>query len=520
MYAFARFITEEIRALQAQQKKVNVLFLMRDAHLPQKACEALTGGPVGHPIRISRFAAFAASFRTKEAIYRYLSDTAFTGRFEDIARQLLLPDAIVTPLIEATKQSDSPIGEFIKMMQREDLQNIIIKQSDIYRKRLIKHLQKTIGLKRNDTLMFVDLGYSGTAQRLLEPILRDELNVTVIGRYLIELNVPGWETSRRGLIDPSWCDERSMLSLVSYIALLEQLCTSNEKSVIDYDAKGNAVHSTSGFEKSQYDKLKRVQEECIRFIHDAKAFFNHIGDSSLETWQKVALAELGRFIFLPTEKEIQYLESFEFDLNMGTHDILRVFDQNEGLSSLRKRDLFFSFMERNQKTMRTNCPAELRSAGLELVTTLMAQHRFGIDFGFREMSLRRESIPVIANYHHEVSHANVESLLTHDGYFALSIPAGNENQHTAIMFGKKYRWVQLESVEIMPTQTYLSKIESLYTEDCWSALIFKEMNNKGGKLFECLSEESAVIIPPLNKSTGKHYLVRLVFRPIVMRDLE
>src|SRR3546814_4888259 len=63
-----------------------------------------------------------------------------------------------------------------------------------------------------------------------------------------------------------------------------------------------------------------------------------------------------------------------FRSNLGTEDLLQVFDQDKGLEGLRRRGLFF--MEKNLKTMRTNYPAELRAAGLELVLLLMAQLRF------------------------------------------------------------------------------------------------------------------------------------------------
>jgi len=518
LYTFGKFILEEIDALKKQGKNPKVLFLMRDAYLPSLVCDALASHSVGKPIRISRFAALAASFRTKDDIALYLSQVLSSDRFHDIANQLLLPKQIAEPLVKAIEGANSRLAEAIHLFQRDDIQQIIFKLSAAYRQRLIRYLEKEIDLKRGDTLLFVDLGYAGTAQQKLEPIFREELGVEIIGRYLIQLDIPSWQTSRRGLLDTSWCDERAMLCLVSYIALLEQICTSEEKSVTDYDTQGNPIFSDTGFSKNQYEKLKKIQNECLRFINDAKHFFTCTKELPLSILRETAMAELGRFVFLPTESEVHYLESFQFDLNLGTHDVLQVFNPAEGLASLRKRGLFFSFMEKNKKTMRTNYPAELRSAGLELVTTLMVQHRFGIDFRFKDMSLRRESIPaaVIQGEHSNI--VNVEATPTHDGYYSLNIPIGNHDFYTSLLFGQQYEWIQFESAEIITMDSFLKKTESLHAEDYWPSLVFHDMTHKNSKLYECHSNASAIVIPPLQRQNAKDSLIRIVFRPIVSKS--
>ena len=66
LYGFARFVLDEIAALELEGRRVKPLFLLRDAWLPMQVCEAITGGPVGHAVAISRFASYAASFRSAE----------------------------------------------------------------------------------------------------------------------------------------------------------------------------------------------------------------------------------------------------------------------------------------------------------------------------------------------------------------------------------------------------------------------------------------------------------------------
>lgn len=518
MYAFADFIKICSDNLAKTGKQPKIAFLLRDAHLPAKVCNVLFEKDIGKNIRISRFAAYAATFRTAEDIDKYLVETVFTCRFRDICRQLLLPDEITEPLVQVVTNSSSPIMEFLNHIHTPAIQNIIFYQSKQYRTRLLRYLQKEMSLQAGDTLMFVDLGYSGTTQRLLEPVLREELQIELKGCYLIELTVPNWKKSRCGLIDPSWCDERAMLSLVNYIALLEQICTSTEKSIVDYDNDGNPIFSETTLEKNQHEKLEKIQTECINFARDAQNFFAHTSSKPApEILRETTLSELGRLLFLPTESEIDYLVSFKFDLNLGTHDVLRVFDTEAGLSSLRKRGLFFSAMEKNQKSIRTNYPAELRAAGLELVMTLMTQCRFAIELGFQDMSLRHESLDIAVSENNSITHSKLSASLTYDGYYSLSVPINNDIE-ISILVGKQYAWLECHSAELIELSSYLNKSESIHAKDYWQHLVFHDMTNKGGKLFECQSEASAIIIqPPKHDSGDKNYIVRLIFRPTVTR---
>lgn len=517
LYAFAKFIIDEYEQLIKAGKKTKILFLMRDAYLPSLVCEAIKGKQIGHRVCISRFAANAASFLNRESIDRYLTEVALSGRFADICHQLLIPEKTAAPLIKRAQSAQNPAREFIKLVQQKNIQEIIIKKSNAYRKRLFKHLENEAGLEKGDTLLFVDLGYTGTAQLLLEPIFKQELDVDIVGRYLIQLHIPEWRQSRRGLMDPSWCDDRALLSLVAYIALLEQICTSNDKSVIDYDEQGQPIYSQTSVGKSQHKKLKAIQDECVRFAHDVEHFIAttniHFHPHLL---RDTAMASLMRMLFLPTQSEIDYLQSFKFDLNLGTKDLIKVFDAKEGLIGLRKRGMYF--MEKNLKSMRTNYPAELRSAGLELAITLMAQHRFDFDVRVKDLSLRRENLQVVVMREGHATEIAMEAIPTHDGYFSLQIPIANASYNVGILFGKKYRWVQLESAEVIMTDVLYSSKESQFTEDASTQLAIDQMQDHGGGLFECKNEGGLLMFSPRESKPNGNHVLRVVFRPVVVRD--
>lgn len=519
MYSFANFIIEEVKSLKQQGKNPKVLFLMRDAYLPELVCDALTEQPIGKSVRISRFSSFASSFRTQKDVDHYLGDALVSNRFNEMAKQLLLPEAVRAPIVRSAENAEDPAAKFLQQIHQKQILDIIFKNSAKYRQRLIRHLENEVGMQKGDTLVLVDLGYSGTTQQLLEPIFREELGVEMTGRYLIALGVPNWQTTRRGLLDPSWCDERTMRSLVAYIALLEQICTSSEKSVLDYEENGTPIFSETGLSKNQHNKLEPIHKQCVNFAKDAKKFFASINKQfPMSLFRDAALGEITRLLYLPSATEVNYFQSLEFELNMGTKDIFRVFDQDKGLSSLRKRGMFFTSMERTLKSIRMNYPAELRSAGLELGISLLAHNRYGLAFNINDASLRREQLNVIIINKQQQGQVTLTALHTHDGYYALVIPVGNGNIQAGILFGQRYQWIQLDSAEIIPTNAYLGAQEPHYAENCWTSIHFNQMNDRGDKLFECESNTSLMIVAPKINDNSQNYVVRIVFRPITARD--
>ncbi|VVC76665.1 hypothetical protein AQUSIP_19890 [Aquicella siphonis] len=513
MYTFARYICDEIEQMRREGKQPKALFLMRDAYLPSLACSALTRSTLGACVSISRFAAYAASFRSQREIDRYLAESAHSQRFRDMARQLLLPDKVAEPLIRTAHRHAQPEIEFARLVRRRDILRMILDKSAQYRSRLLRHLQKTAGIAAKDTLVFIDLGYHGTVQDLLTPVFAD-MNIEVTGRYLITLRTPGWESRRRGLLDPSWCDDKALQTLVSYIALLEQLCTSNQGSVVDYDREGSAVHAVAAISAQQHAKLFQIQSECLRFIHDAQRYFQdikpHISPFLL---RETVRAELCRMIFFPTAPELQYLRSFQFDWNLGTQDVSTVFDPEQGLKGLHRRGLFF--IEKNSKTMRMNYPAELRAAGFELTLALLSQQRFGLDIKLKDMLPRQSHLPATLARGHETHQTILDAQMTYDGYYTAWTPVGEGDIQVSVLWGKKHEWIQIESAELIQMDAFIAQNESQHTHDAWPCLAFDQMTEHRGRLFHCTSGTSSMTLKPsLQPEPGRQYVFRIVYRPL------
>lgn len=513
MYAFGRFLLDELDALRAAGASPKPLFLMRDAHLPRLVCQALAGAEVGPEAFLSRFAAYAASFRSAEDVDRYLATRVGSRRFDAIVRQLLLPEAMAQELLDATERAANPAEEFSKRARKPRVVETVIEQSRQYRARLFRYLERVLGVRRGDTVVLVDLGYQGTVQQQLGPVLRDELGVEVVGRYLIASPVPGWEGNRRGLVDPTLVDDRAIAGLIPYVAVLEDICTSDEGSVVDYADDGTPIHGERSIDAAQYERIRPLQARCLDFARDAQAFFSRTGrPPSPEALRVTALGELGRLIFFPSREEIEFLDGFRLDMNLATADSFSLFDLDAGLTSLRRRGLFF--LERDLRSMRMNYPVELRAAGLELSLALMTQHRYSLSFSYRDSNLRRESIQVMILRDDDACTMNLDAQASHDGYFTLLVPVGVGAMNIGVVFGQSHSWLQLESIERIAVSALFKDDESQHTHDV-EDLRAEDMVERGPGIYECLSPSAFVFIPGTKDETAKgRFVIRIVYRPL------
>lgn len=508
MYSFAHFIQAEIAKMHRAGKQPKALFLMRDGHLPLLACQTINNQFNGHAVSISRFAAYAASFRTEEDIARYLVGLGKSQRLNDIAHQLLLPDQIVAPLIKMAEEHAQPEEEFMRLMLRNDIQKMIVSKSIAYWERLKRYLVKNIALQAGDTLVFVDLGYVGTVQRQLAPLFK-EMNVELEGRYLLTLNVSPQETQRIGLLDNRHYDDKTLLCIVLFIALFEQLCTSNEKSAVDYDHDGNIIYSQTRFSDEQYAKLADVQQACLRFVHQAKNFFGMMPRLMTEEIRRdVTLAELARMLFLPTGPELGYLQAFQFDFNLGTKDIYPLFDLKQGLQGLKRRGLFY--IDTHCISKRTHYPAELRVAGFELAMTFLSHTRFNLEANFDDMLPRREMVEIQRAELNTIQPDSLLAFATHDGYYSVWVKVD-----TALSFciGKRYQWIQVESAQFIEEEAFAKQQEAGHILEASDCLEFLDIADHGNGLLQCLSRTSMIKLNPtlLHQS----YIFRLVYRPLV-----
>ena len=508
MHAFARWIEAEAAVLAERHGRApRLLFLLRDGHLPARAYAALGhGAPC---VELSRFTATAASFTSEAAIRDYLGSEFGGQRTEVLARQLLFSESEAARLVKSGS-GDNALARFRAAVLEPDAVRRIVGRSRRFADRLIVHLHRAAGIEPGDPLMLIDLGYNGTVQNLIEPVLRERLGGPVAGRYLLlrEQNVSGLD--KRGLLDIRHYDAKALMALSESIAVVEQLCTIAQGSTIDYSEKGQPLRKAAGVKSAQSETRERVQQAALAFVRDVQAGVHRpCASMDAEGWRRATAAVLARFLFLPSADEIALLEGFDHDINLGTRDLTRLLDVDASGEGLRRRGLRYL-----QDSARMYLPAELRAHGLPLSLSFLAQRRFGLDLRQSDFHGRPLKLPVMIADAEGQTIVEIDAHATHDGFYLATIPLGTGRLAAGIQWGRMCEWVQIEEASLHAVEEFASGAGGAAATP-----IYKGMESAAANLFRC-DPAGFMFVPPVPQQAGKERatLLALVFRPIVARE--
>lgn len=480
-YTFAKFVCDEIETLKKAGKQPKVFFLLRDAFLLEQACAAYAGHSVGKLVRIRKFVTVAASFRTKEDVDHYISSIKPEHfNYWVILEQLLLPRDIADNILQITTSSPNQEQTFYQLLHQPFILDEIFKQSAAYRERLTLYIKKEMQLQAGDTVVLVDTGYMGVTQEFLTRSLAHEFDVTFKGLYFIGSHEPD-RPDCRSLFTSTWCEH----------GLLEQTCTYKEGCVIDYDNQGNPIFDKVKLSDTQYDKVRTLQSECLRFINDAKHHLM-IQDIPLSMLQSSAFAMLHRHIFFPTDDEVMYFQAYQHDKDMGPRGDKHMFDLVQGIETLQSNIALTKLH-----------PYEARTINLNFTLSSLLQRAYSLDLSTEKCSLQSEPIALITLEGEKAAEFNIEAMQTHNGYYSFVTP-NVKNAAIAILFGKFYQWVQILSIRLLGQENQANV-----------GITIENMTENSGNLFECDENGALILTPGGVQTTATTY--QIVFRPIVKR---
>lgn len=513
LHAFADFVLQERAAVLDGGATLKISFLLRDGYLPGKACAALAGEAIGSELNISRFTATAATLDSREKVVALLSKTLSVEAMSALLKQMLLAPAVGQKILQKCAESTEPEKEFARQILRESILKDIFAASRAFRARLVSHVRKVTGVQSGETLMFVDVGYSGTAQTLLRSVLKQDMNVDLIGRYLIADEVAPHQHDRKGLIDATCMDGRIVKALTgSCISGFEMLCTQGAPSTVDYTETGDPVYSGTAVASEQQETVRHIQQACLRFIDDvrASAAAYKPKPEPLHLAQSAAI-DLARLLYLPTPMELACMQSFQFDFNLGTDKTIALWDAAEGARAMRTQG--FSYMNAGLDDMRTSYTMELRALDLSLSVMLFAQNRFGFDMQPSSASYRKQQVSVMVTNPREHTLRMLEAHATYDGYYALAVPLA-ASFDVGILFGKHYTWLQIDSVQLIRDGNLQHGAEMAQG----AAAIFDQMAQVEKSLFK-VDSGGMLYLPGLPAYQGK-LMCRIIFRPIAWTPAE
>lgn len=513
MHAFASWLLDRKQAVEAEGRRVKLAFLLRDGYLPHAACNALAGGEVGKPVYLSRFSAFAASFRDAEDIERYLALFATSGQYATMLRQLGISGDAAEDILDAVRKHAQPAMEFSRRVLHPKTVAHVVAQSAAYRARLRRYLQRELALSEGDTLVFVDLGYVGTAQRVLAPVMRDEWGVDLHGWYFMCTPQAGTASARQGMIDAGRFDARTIDTLLPFVSLLENLCTFGAGSVVDYGEDGTPILSQNATHKAQTDKVAQIQSHALDFVCRAEVHYARGGRRpTVEDLRDIALAEFARMVFFPDTEELAHYDKFALELNLGTDRVVRLHDTERSQAEMRRHGLFYA--ARRSDDQRINTPHELRHIGMEMTLAMLATYRFGLAFSAGDWTLRQESVPVLLLRGDHTGRLELTANATHDGCYRLHVPIGNGDANVGLLFGERYRWLQLLEARVV-------RAGEIHLDADWNAgvdirphLLLDGVVDHGDGIIECVSP-TALVMLPAGLVTGDDWMVLdIVLRPL------
>jgi FMN phosphatase YigB (HAD superfamily) len=512
MTAFARWVEQERVALAEQLgRPVKPLFLMRDGHLPLQVYRALFGADKGAPIELSRFAARRASFTDEAAIRNYLFDEPKHGRVDVLSNQLgLTPD-------ETMRASRGRLGfaaqaDLIKAALQPAMIRSVIQRASAYTRNLLRHLEQA-GVAEGDAIMLVDLGYQGSVQTLIEPVLRERMGLHVAGRYLLLRDPEQTGTDKKGLLDPRNYDLSALHALAMPIAVIEQLSTVPQGSVVAYREDGTPIRKDAGQKGLQNQVRDAVQAACIDYArHAGDGVVRPAASDDGECRRRSAASVLARFLFLPTADEVATLQAFDHDVNLGSDDMVALVDPDEAGTGLKRRGLFYV-----NHSDRMYLPGELQRHGMSQLLALFAATRHQLDLRPADFEAEKIELTGFLADATQQTRLTVEAHATHDGYFQAVVPVGEGRFAAGVAIGAIAEWVQIEEGAFHAVGALHDAREAVISPPVPAQLICEGMEEQAPGFYRCGGEALLLVPPPPAGRIDGPVLLSLVFRPVVRR---
>lgn len=508
LHAFAEWVRDEAAALAERcGRPVRPLFLMRDGFLPMKMFETLGCGIAAHEVSISRLTAGRAGLIDSAAIGALIERDAGKHRFDVLAGQLLLEP-------HEAKKLAGPKGEtsdLERIALEEEIAAKIIRRSARYADRLIAHVRRA-GLDDGDMAMLVDLGYHGTVQDRVAPLLAARMNVATAGRYLLlrENEPSGFD--KKGYFDKRHYSREQLTALGSSIAVIEQICTQAKGSVVDYYPNGKTIHEKPTEKGAQSATRDRIQAGTIAFGEVATAIGRSAASDDDACRRRNAAAILARFMYLPSADEVATIGDFTHDANLGSSSHLKLLDMSGSTRGLRRRGMHYV-----QSTARMYLPGELQDQGLALNLALFGIVRGALDVREGDFLAGGIKVPVILANAREDCLVDVDAYPTHDGYYRLTVAARGDLT-VAVMLGGIFEAVQIDDVSFQPIAAP-SDERGGYSDkpDIDAPHVQEGMEPIAGDLFRC-TPGAALLVPALPAVGEGDYKLCIAFRPVVRRD--
>ncbi len=506
---FDAWLRGEAAELAQRGGRVHWLFLLRDGYLPLLVHRAGGAADSVSAVEISRMTATHASLMHDGALNQFLAENAATAA-PALGKLLRIDDATIARLGQGRDPlaARAALGQWC---QQPANRRQVLDDARALGERMVAHVRAAVDPAPGDTLMLVDLGYNGSVQNLAAPLLAQVLGVHVAGRYLLcrENDLSGLD--KRGWFDRRHFDPVALNTLITNVAVLEQLATTAMGSVCDYADDGTPIRADNTIKSRQSHVREAVQAGCIAYIDHARGatIRRETPPDAARLWREAGAATMARLMFLPLPDEIAILAAFEHDVNLGTDELLDLFDPAAARQGLRRKGLFYQ-----KGTRRMFVPAELANEGLPLRLANFAATRFAAPLTFADTVSGGSSVPVIVVEPGGEVQRMCPARPTHDGFRALCIPIGPDRHPVAVQIGAVARHIEIEAIMAVPTSDYLhTRVRETPREVALTPLL-DGISEYAPGLWHCQRATAFALLTPPSMEDIDDLLLVMVFRPI------
>ncbi|MGN1288253.1 MAG: hypothetical protein ACI4XG_16970, partial [Bradyrhizobium sp.] len=177
--------------------------------------------------------------------------------------------------------------------------------------------------------------YSASVQKSLRRIFdREGIRIRLHGAYLLTLDDAfddiADDDTAEGLISDRIVTPHVKRMLIRNVALLEQLCCSDEGSACDYRG-GEVLREGDQRPTAQLALANEVQSGTLAYASRARELASRYAlqpDADPIVAARWAAAVLGRLLLLPDDDELMLLGGIKHDVNLGTQALAPLLDAN------------------------------------------------------------------------------------------------------------------------------------------------------------------------------------------------
>lgn len=446
---YCRWLNQEIHEIKKRGDQPRVIFLMRDGYLPFKAFQLFKeqglvpeSVPI-HSIDVSKFASIALDFKDAESIKIYLINNKEKLYRNELVRQLFGVHNIDNLPVKYDLSETTPWDNFLGQIIEPKSINYILENSNRLKMNFKKYLKSKINFKKNETIIFADLGYEGTIQDRFHDVITKDLSLKFEGRYFILKGSWSYQGGKKGMIDYKNINKNTLSLLLTQIQILEQLMSNDNGSLINCDDNGKPIYEANLLSDQQKTFKGHIQTSACDFVRtQAKAYikFAEVQKCSLDE----TLGLLGRLTLQPNQSEIELYQLFCHDINNGSTR-KRMISNPPMSKEMLIRGGGITYDSDHHKMLAN----DLNAFSPELSYFNFIKKRLGLSLTLMDHKVIDGNVPCVLSYGENYQQKNMTCFHSHEG-FKVGILSGIKNLSAiGLSFGQKYEWMQLHSISLV-----------------------------------------------------------------------